>query len=397
MDANRSLLAAKEHLRQAWQAGIASVNPTGALQRWVRQQDGFLAIGENQQGSSLQLLPLEDLRVLAIGKAAAPMALTSQNLLGKHIKQALAIGPAPIPNLPDPWLQVVGGHPLPDMGSLQAGVTLRQFLANSSQQTVILACISGGATAVVADPLPGISLDTLRAIYQALLNSGAPIEEMNVVRSSLDRLKGGGLVDLAQPAQVVGLILSDVVGDRISTIGSGLTDRPVAHNFLIGNNALACQGAATYLSSQGYQTQIVTTTMTGQARVVGRAIAQEILASLPGTALIYGGETTVTLPANCIGRGGRNQEIALAAAIELTHSPALVGSIGTDGIDGSSPAAGAIGDGETVLRAQQFGLAASDYLERHDSYHFFLGLGEAIVTGPTGTNVADVAIALHPP
>jgi glycerate 2-kinase len=290
-------------------------------------------------------------------------------------------------------LQIQAGHPLPTAGSLTAGQAARQLVASSTAATVLLICVSGGATALICDPLPGISLSTLQALYQALLASGAEIQEMNVVRSSLDRLKAGGLVKLAQPAQVLGLVLSDVVGDSISTIGSGLTLN--AHNVLVGNNAQACQGAAAYLTAQGYQVMI-SSTMQGEAKMVGAKMARAIQKTPPGTALIYGGETTVTLPPVGSGLGGRNQELVLAAALELTESPCLLGAIGTDGIDGCSPAAGAIADQYTVQRAGDLGLVATEYLQRHDSYHFFAALGDSIFTGPTGTNVADLAIALHP-
>jgi glycerate 2-kinase len=392
------LMESRQQLRAALQAGVAAVDPARAVRRWVRQRDGLLEIG--LQDSS-QHWSMEDLRLLAIGKAAGPMAGAIDELLGARIlgdssNRALVIGPAPMPDLPAHWSQVVGGHPLPDEGSLGAGRAVRQLLAQVTPATVLLVCISGGATALVSDPVPGLSLGTLRSIYRALLAGGVAIGEMNVVRSSLDRLKAGGLVALAQPAQVVALILSDVVGDAIGTIGSGLTAHPAAHNVLVGNNAQACQGAADYLLGQGYGVNIVTSRMEGEAKIVGTEIAQQIRQAPPGTALIYGGETTVTLPVDC-GCGGRNQELVLAATLALADSSALVGAMGTDGIDGSSLAAGAIADGQTMLRAQELGMVAADYLEWHDSYNFFGGLGEAIVTGVTGTNVADLVIAMQPP
>jgi glycerate 2-kinase len=402
MDSGR-LMVARQQLRAALQAGVAAVDPARAVRRWVRQQNGLLEVG--LQDSSQQW-SMADLRLLAIGKAAGPMAGAIDELLGSNLGaipdpvglpyRALAIGPAPMPDLPAHWWQVVGGHPLPDQGSLAAGRAVRQLLDQVTPATLLLVCISGGATALVSDPVPGLSLGTLRSIYQALLASGAAIGEMNVVRSSLDRLKAGGLVALAQPAQVVTLILSDVVGDEIGTIGSGLTAHPAAHNVLVGNNAQACQGAADYLLGQGYGVNIVTSTMEGEAKIVGAEIAQQIRQAPTGTALIYGGETTVTLPMDC-GRGGRNQELVLAATLALADSSALVGAMGTDGIDGSSLAAGAIADGRTMLRANEMGMVAADYLERHDSDPFFGRLGEAIVTGVTGTNVADLVIALQPP
>lgn len=374
------------HLQAAFQAGIQAVEPQQAVSRHLRRRGKFLAIADRQW-------PMADLRLLAIGKAAGPMATAIAEFLGpQQIDRALVISPDPVTNLPAHWLQIQAGHPLPTAGSLTAGQAARQLVDNSTAATVLLVCVSGGATSLICDPLPGISLSTLQALYQALLASGAEIQEMNVVRSSLDRLKAGGLVQLAQPAQVLGLVLSDVVGDSISTIGSGLTLN--AHNVLVGNNAQACQGAAAYLTAQGYQVMI--STMQGEAKIVGAEMARAIQKAPAGTALIYGGETTVTLPPAGSGLGGRNQELVLAAALELTGSPCLVGAIGTDGIDGCSPAAGAIADRYTVQRAGDLGLVATEYLQHHDSYHFFSALGDSILTGPTGTNVADLAIALHP-
>jgi hydroxypyruvate reductase len=227
------------------------------------------------------------------------------------------------------------------------------------------------------------------------------------VRSRLDRLKAGGLVRLAQPAQVIGLILSDVIGDPLDVIASGMTHEPHAYNTLVGNNTQACEAAATAARALGYEPTIVTTQMRGEARERGTEIAQSLRSDNPPAisnlqspiskqAFVYGGETTVTIRGE--GKGGRNQELALAAAITLDHStnqPIAVIALGTDGTDGPTDAAGAIATSETVARAIQLNLTPQDFLARNDSYHFFEQLGDLIVTGPTGTNVADVVIALR--
>jgi glycerate 2-kinase len=413
----------RDHLLQAFQAGIQAVQPDRAIRKFVQLTAAGCKVAD-------QVWATQDLRVLTVGKAAWLMAETLADILAGHISRSLVVSPQIGKALPLGWQAVQGDHPLPGTGSLAAGQAVRELLTNCTAETLILVGVSGGATALLIDPPPEISLKTLRSIYQTLLASGADIYEMNAVRSRLDRLKGGGLVDLAAPGQVVGLILSDVVGDAISVIGSGLTDRPTARNNLIGNNEQACEAAAAYLQTRGYQTQIVTTQMQGEASSQGREIARSIQAMPPGTALIYGGETTVTLPANCRGRGGRNQELVLAAAIELdTAAPRLnlsraeyhqwqtqanelskssptiwIGSIGTDGIDGTSPAAGAIAHTYTGQLAWFRGLDPLEYLERHDSYGFFdcltsaqdRQLGQTIITGATGTNVADLSIALRP-
>jgi glycerate 2-kinase len=381
----------RDHLMRAFQAGIQAVQPDRAIRRFVEPTVDGCKI-------SNRLYSTADLRILTVGKAAAAMAETLADLLADKVQQGLVVSPQVGQELPANWRIVLGNHPLPGTGSLAAGQAVRELLADCTADTVLLVGVSGGATALLIDPPPEISLNTLRLIYQTLLTSGADITEMNAVRSRLDRLKAGGLVDLATPAQVVGLILSDVVGDDLAIIGSGLTNRPTAHNTMIGSNYQACLAASDLLESLGYQPEIVTTQMTGVASNQGRSIAQAIQAAAPGTALLYGGETTVALPVDCPGQGGRNQELVLAAAIELQNYLALVwiGSIGTDGIDGQSPAAGAIAETQTCKMARAQKIMAEDYLDRHDSYHFFQQLGQAITIGATGTNVADLLIALKP-
>jgi glycerate 2-kinase len=389
----------RDHLMGAFQAGIQAVQPDRAIRQFVESTVGGCKIAD-------RLYSTQDLRILTVGKAAVAMAQTLADLFGDKVQQGLVVSPQIGQELPANWRVVLGNHPLPGTGSLAAGQAVRELLVGCTADTLLLVGVSGGATALLIDPPPEISLDTLRSIYQTLLTSGADITEMNAVRSRLDRLKAGGLVDLATPAQVAGLILSDVVGDDMAIIGSGLTvrqafpveNRPTAHNTLIGSNYRACLAASNLLQSLGYQPKIVTTQMTGAASNQGRSIAQAIQTAAPGTALIYGGETTVMLPVDCPGWGGRNQELVLAAAIELQNYPAPVwiGSIGTDGIDGRSPAAGAIIETRTWQMARSQKIIAEDYLDRHDSYHFFEQLGQTAITGATGTNVADLSIALRP-
>jgi glycerate 2-kinase len=380
-----------DHLLQAFQAGIQAVQPDRAIRQFVDPTVDGCKISNRFYSTA-------DLRILTVGKAAMAMAETLADLLADKVQQGLVVSPQLGQKLPANWQVVLGNHPLPGTGSLAAGQAVRELLADCTVDTLLLVGVSGGATALLIDPPPEISLNTLRSIYQTLLTSGTDITEMNAVRSRLDRLKAGGLVDLATPAQVAGLILSDVVGDDLAIIGSGLTNRPTAQNNLIGSNYQACLAASDLLESLGYQPEIVTTQMTGVASNQGRSIAQAIQSAAPGTALIYGGETTVTLPTDCPGWGGRNQELVLAAAIELQSypSPVWIGSIGTDGIDGRSPAAGAIIATQTWQMARAQKIMAEDYLDRHDSYHFFEQLDQAIIIGATGTNVADLSIALKP-
>ncbi len=390
-------------------AALRAANPAEAIRRHVHRDGESLVV----DGMAYDLRAFDDARLIAAGKAAAPMAAEVVRLLGGQLSRAVVVTKQGhlSPDLKaklalQGFTLIEAGHPLPDEHSLRAGQAVCAALHGCTARTLVIACISGGASALLVAPHAGISLNAMRAVNEALLRSGADIHEMNAVRARLDRLKRGGLVRLAQPATVIGLILSDVIGDPLDVIAGGLTHDPQAHNVLVGNNAQACQAAAQAAERLGFAAHVITTTLRGEAREAGAQIARALLDADPppaamarGVCLIYGGETTVTVRGN--GTGGRNQELALAAAIELdaqadprTRPGVGIAALGTDGTDGPTDAAGAMAFADTVRRARERGLEARDYLERNDSYHYFAPLGELIMTGPTGTNVADVIIAL---
>ncbi|MCS6849390.1 MAG: DUF4147 domain-containing protein [Anaerolineae bacterium] len=393
-------------------AALRAADPAEAIRRHVRREGELLFVG----GVAYDLRDFDDVRLIAAGKAATPMAAEVVRVLGDRLSRAVVVtkyghlSPDLNSKLKTQNSELIeAGHPIPDARSLRAGEAVCAALRDCTPRTLVIACVSGGASALLVAPHTGISLNVMRAINDALLRSGADIHEMNAVRARLDRLKGGGLVRLAQPATVIGLILSDVIGDPLDVIASGLTNDPRAHNVLVGNNAQACQAAAQHAEQLGFAARVVTTTLRGEAREAGVHIARAVLdADLPaharGVCLIYGGETTVTLRQvqGGEGKGGRNQELALAAAIEMDSRATTQGrpymgiaALGTDGTDGPTDAAGAIAFADTVQRARERGLEARGYLARNDSYHFFAPLGDLIMTGPTGTNVADVIIALR--
>ncbi len=307
----------------------------------------------------------------------------------------------------------------------------------------------GRASALLPLPAEGISLADKQATTEALLACGADIHEMNTIRKHLSAIKGGQLARMAWPATVITLVLSDVIGDDLDVIGSGpsVPDRstfaqaldivqrygllrrvpkPVlarlkrgaagavqetpkpgdaafnsVRNVIVGSNRAALDAAAVAARSLGYRTLVLSSSMEGETRDVAgvhAAIAREIRASgrplKPPACIISGGETTVTMRRGD-GLGGRNQEFALAAARGIAGMEnVVVLSLGTDGTDGPTDAAGAIADGRTVARASEIGMSAAETLARHDSYHFFEPLGDLIRTGPTGTNVMDVHIVL---
>ena len=386
-------------------AALQAADPAEAIRRHVRREGELLLV----DGLSYDLRAWDEVRLIAVGKAAVPMAQAMVGLLGDRLSRAVVVtkyGHATSLAGHSAMTVIEAGHPVPDENSQRGGEAVCDALRDCTARTLVLVGVSGGASALLVAPYPDISLGALRAVNDALLRSGADIREMNAVRSRLDRLKGGGLVRMARPAQVVGLILSDVIGDPLDVIAGGLTNDCGAHNVLVGNNAQSCRAVAEAADRLGFAARVITTTLGGEARERGREIARaafEGAESRPAPCCsIYGGETTVTVCGK--GKGGRNQELALAAAIEwdaMRAAGQLIGrgdcalaALGTDGTDGPTDAAGAFAFLDTVQRARAMRLAPGDFLDRNDSYTFFGHLGDLIVTGPTGTNVADVIIVL---
>jgi glycerate 2-kinase len=380
-------------------------------------------------------------RLLAIGKAAPAMAEPVFELFGSRIAASLIVAPA---GTPCPRPALFGAHPLPDASSLAAGRAVHGILRAARGDEIVLVLLSGGASATAALPRGDVTIVEYADCVQRLLRAGADIGEINTVRRHLDALKGGRMAELAAPARVLGLVLSDVVGDAVETIASGpLTPDPstaqdalrVLHDHgviddcaasiialltstresasretqpdrtasgdvrvrIIGGNDVAVTGAAAAAEQLGYRVRRAIGHVTGLARDAGATLAAEALEiqrnePLP-SCIVAGGETTVAVRGS--GRGGRNQEIVLAACISLDGAPGItVGSIGTDGVDGPTDAAGAIADETTLHRATARGVDASLALEQNDSYTFFCATEGVIRTGPTGTNVNDVQIAL---
>ncbi|HEY3289095.1 MAG TPA: DUF4147 domain-containing protein [Anaerolineae bacterium] len=379
-------------------AALHAADPFAAVKRYLQMDGSELFVDSKPVG----LHGYDRVLLISVGKAAFPMASAVTSIIGTRLTSGVIVtkyghvdSTSSLMNASRLTI-IESAHPVPDENSLKAGEVVAHSLENLDEHTLVLACISGGASALMISPYPGIQLRTMRALNDALLKSGADIGEMNLVRSRLERLKNGGFVALAKPATVIGLIVSDVIGDPLSVIASGLTNHPAAHNNLVANNEQACLAVAAQAQQLGYKPRIVTTSLQGEASARGRDIANAIAAQSAGTCLIYGGEPTVTIHGN--GLGGRNQELALAAAIalgELPEAHASLCALATDGTDGPTQAGGAFIFPDTLARARSKQLEPSAYLVRNDSYHFFEALGDLIMTGPTGTNVADVVIALR--
>jgi glycerate 2-kinase len=422
-------------------AGLNAVDPAKAIQHCVSLNDNNLIVKNKGEEHNYDLTD-KDILCICIGKGSAQMAKSMDAILGKRIDRCLVItkyyhlGDLNLPNNSD---CMETAHPVPDKNSLAAGDRILALLSNCTNKTIVIVCISGGASSLAVAPsrwrnliellaspptvmisqetqqliqqsissqsidISTVNLDDniplaiVQAIGVALLMSGLPIDKINAVRSKIDRLKGGGLVERVNGGKVIGLILSDVIGDPIASIASGLTNHPHADNFLVGNNHQACKAIAQAANDLGYTASIVTTELDGEAKIRGAEIAREIINHPPRTVLIYGGETTVTLPKNCNGKGGRNQELGLAAAIELARHgvSAWVITLATDGTDGPTDAAGVTVNEMTVDKALQLGLDPQLALDEHNSYPFFDRLGDLHRIGATGTNVADITIAIR--
>jgi hydroxypyruvate reductase len=345
------------------------------------------------------------------------------------------------------------GHPVPDAAGLAGAEKIAALLDGLTERDLVLVLISGGGSALLPLPVPGITLEDYQRLTSVLLASGADITEINVLRKHCSRLQGGQLARLAAPARVAALILSDVVGTPLDAIASGptvpdrstfadawsvleryhavdqvpqsvrehlqrgvkgeITDTPKAgdplfervNTVVIGDNAIAGRAAVAAASRLGYQSTLLTTFVQGEAREIGRAVAGLAQGIATGQAdygrpacLVLGGETTVTLKGS--GLGGRNQELALSAALALSSYPLpddvelVVVSLGTDGTDGPTDAAGGIATLDTLKRAKAAGLDARAALANNDSYHFLGALGDLLITGPTQTNVNDLILVL---
>lgn len=393
--------------------------------------DPYLAVQRN--------LPPVEGRVygLGIGKAALPMmdALAGRiPLAGGLAVTKFASGPRR--NL---YAVIEGGHPVPDARSLQAGERVLDFVSSLKEDDTLVCLISGGGSALVTAPL--VPLEDLQNLTSLLLASGAPIDEINTLRRQLDRLKGGGLAQ-ATKANIISLILSDVIGNPLEAIASGPTvpdpttredavvilekydlEKQVpdsilqilesrsllpsyqqqavglhrVQNIVIGDNKLATQAVLEQAKHEGFRAEILMNNLQGEAREAGVMLAGMLREELPKRprpfCLIAGGETTVTIKGN--GKGGRNQELALAAVPELDGlQNVMLISLATDGDDGPTDAAGAVVTGESARRAESLRLDAAGHLSRNDAYPFFLALGDLIETGPTGTNVNDVVLLI---
>lgn len=433
-----------EKVARILEASLLAADPKSAVSKAMEINGELLRIVD----MLLDLRKFERIIVIGAGKAVLPMAVQVSDILGNRISDGVLIpkqiDPVLYPMLPSNILVLPGSHPVPSSKSVLASRALISLLQKSSKDDLIIALISGGGSALMTMPEEDVRLEEIQELTSLLLESGANIQEINVLRKHLDQLKGGGLAHFAYPAQLVTLILSDVIGNPLDVIASGPTvaDSSIfqdawnvlkkynlinktpqnivsriekgcrgeinetlkannhvfikVRNFVIGSNIQAALASVEQAKKEGFHANILTTYLHGEAFLAGQFLASilnEMVASQNPLAspacLVVGGETTVTIKGS--GKGGRNQEVALGAVMELAGlKNAVLITLATDGEDGPTDAAGAIVSGRTLHDAMKWNLDPLDFLNRNDSYHFFEALGKLIRIGSTGTNVNDL-------
>jgi len=434
----------REDARSIFAAGLAAAEPGRCMHRILTLDGNQLHCGSHH----IALESISTLRIVGAGKATAAMAAAAEEILGDRI-EAGAINTKYGHALDLNRIETFSaGHPVPDEAGVAGTQRQLELVQDLDPNALVICLFSGGGSALLPAPAPGLTLAEKQDTTRLLLACGATIDEINALRKHLSAVKGGLLARAAAPARVLGLMLSDVIGDPLDTIASGpthpdsttfsdcleLVDRynlrrelpgqvrqrledgsqgqipetpklsdpcfAQTENLVIGNSTLAIAAATERARTLGYEVLVLTSRLQGEAREAAAAlasIAQEVATANRPIArpacIIAGGETTVTLRGD--GKGGRNQELALAAALHLDGwSTITLLSGGTDGTDGPTDAAGALVDGKTLTRARAQDLEARTFLDRNDSYSFFKTLNDLVVTGPTGTNVMDLQIIL---
>ena len=434
----------RQHALEIFQAALKAVDPVGAIHRYVKREDDALQVGAHR----FAFKDYDRILVAGAGKAGAPMARALEELVGDRIADGVIVVKEGH-GLPLAHVRIhEASHPVPDERGSKGAEEILSLVKDAGERDLVICLISGGGSALLVAPAENVTLADKQEVTRLLLACGADIHEINTIRKHLSRAKGGGLARFAYPATVVSLILSDVIGDDLNVIASGpavpdtstfedtrqvlekydiwdqvpqsvqrhierglkgdIADTPKkgdaifkrCFSELVGTNIQALKAARLKAEDLGYRTLILSSTVEGEAQEVVKvltAIAKEVRRSgnpLSAPACILcGGETTVTIKGD--GKGGRNQEFALASALAIDGiEDIVILAGGTDGNDGPTDAAGALADGRTLARAQAKGLDPFDYLKRNDAYHFFQPLEDLIITGPTRTNVMDVYMIL---
>lgn len=430
----------REDALTLYRQGIKAVDPRTAVHRCVQREGEQLRFGDGEAAAIVDLAACESVCVVGAGKASGAMAAALEELLGDRLTRGVVAVPHGTPNLTKRIRLMPAAHPVPDEAGLIAAREIAGLAAAAGKNDLLIAIFSGGGSALLPAPAGAIALGEKQRVTRLLLRSGADIGEVNTIRKHLSFLKGGRLARLAAPARVASLLISDVIGDDPGTIASGPTapdpttaadalrivqsrglDRELppavraflhhhdaetpkpgdplfddVRNFIVARNADALDAIARMAETMGYTPVVFAGNVQGEAREAAAAHimrCREIARTHRAGPLccVSGGETTVTVHGS--GKGGRNQEFALAAAMAMKGwNGAVLLSAGTDGIDGSTTAAGAFADGRTIDRGRSLGFDPEVFLRENDSNSFFFGLNDILVIGATGTNVMDVQI-----
>ncbi len=425
--------------------GIDAVNGYKVVKDALRLDGDVLTVVAQGKLKQLQLSQFKRIHLIGVGKASVSMARAAKEVLGERVQSSFVVTKYHhAQDAPSDLRVVQSAHPIPDENSYKNARDLFRMCNEAKEEDLIINVVSGGASSLLCFPAGEVTLDDKRFTTSLLLKSGATIGEVNIVRKHLSKIKGGQLARAAFPATMLTLILSDVIGDDLGTIASGITspdpstfddayrviekyrlekllpdtvlarlhrgiegkiaETPKADdecfkrtfNIVVGSNRIALKAIEDSAKALGYEAGILTDELQGEAREVAKNFAsraKKLARSKTKACLIAGGETSVTVVGH--GKGGRNTEMALAAAIALDGTPNVVFlSAGTDGTDGETDAAGAIADGATLSRAKALGLIANEHLQNNDSYNFFKFVGDLVTTGATNTNVMDIQIVL---
>jgi glycerate 2-kinase len=419
----------RHHVAEIKRAVLVAAEPALCVRKNLRLEGDVLQAGTYRRA----LGPATRIFLVAFGKAASAMCHAAVDVLSERISDGIAAVPLTCSELLPKHIRTYpAGHPLPDAGSLAAGQAVADLLSNTKEQDIVITLISGGGSAMLELPVDGVLLEDLRALNLALLHSGAPIDAINIVRRAVSQIKGGGLARMAAPSPVIALILSDVVGNRLSSIASGPTvlrgaNKQAARgvlesygiwdqlphavhaalsrlespkkrarrpkNILVGSNRQVVEAAAQEATQLGFTPRVLSFQMHGEARVVGYRLARSMRRTKGPTCLLMGGETIVYVRGS--GRGGRNQELALAAAKSLEGVPQVaVMTLATDGIDGPTDAAGAVITGKTIPKARALGFDPETALAENNAYPLLDATESLLRTGPTGTNLNDLVLGL---
>lgn len=429
--------------RTIFLAAVEAVHPYALIRNNILIADGYLTVA----GQSISLSDINHLYVIGAGKATAAMAKAVEDILGNLISGGVILVKYDH-TVPLRYISTVeAAHPVPDRNGVEGTIQLLELVNKATANDLVIALISGGGSALVIDLPSGCTLEELQSCFDVLLRCGASIEEINTVRKHLSGVKGGQLAKAVYPARLMSLILSDVIGDPLDVIASGPTvadpttftdawyvmkkydilnrissnirlhleqglqgmipDTPKPadsifqhmYTHIIGSNAIALEVARKKVETLGLYTKILRADISGNAEEVAIQLVEQARSLISDPAIpkpaciLAGGETTVTVTGK--GKGGRNQHLVLAAAIQLKpEDTIIILSAGTDGTDGPTDAAGAVVDSLTVGNALMMGIRAEDYLINNDSYHFFKQAGGHIITGPTMTNVMDIMLAI---